>query len=145
MKIFTLFSLSLLFLSQCRQEETECQPKNYHCEIFLCNPQGEALVGDGLTYSPDSVAMFILNQNWEVRIENNKIIWNYAGLDRFNQVPYFLRLSGADTDTLRFYICRKQSECFDIFCIDSLKYNNTLLLADTSYFQERLTYQIVKN
>lgn len=149
MRIFVKLSINLalgtFFLTQCTQEKTECQPKLYECSIYLSNAQGEALIGEGLCYSPDTVAMFILNEKWDIRVVNNKIICNYSHLDRFNQTPCILYLTATDSDTLNFFIQRNQGECFDIYKIDTFKYNHSIVLEDTGNFQEKPFYHIVKN
>ena len=128
----------------CGQKDVECSPKRYDCELILLDKSEISLIGNDKLYKPDSISMIIDGSKWTTIIDSDKILWNYSGLDKYNETKYFLYLSSIDTDTIDFKISRQTGECFDSFKIDTLKYNNNIIIPDTSDYQNRLVYKIIK-
>jgi hypothetical protein len=128
----------------CNRKDVECSPKRYDCEIELIDKYGVSQIGVDKIYKPDSITMIINNTKWTTYIEVDKIVWNYAGLDYLNYTKYYLYLSSLDTDTLDFIISSKSGECFNTYKIDTFIYNNKIIIPDTSEYQERLIYKIIK-
>jgi len=88
--------------------------------------------------------MIIDGSRWTTIVDSDKILWSYLGLDKYNQTKYFLYLSSINTYTIDFKISRQSGECSDSSKIDTLKYNNMIIIPDTSDYQNRLIYKIIK-
>lgn len=118
--------VSSLVMMACSEESPDCgDPKSTICELILVDSVKNVLVGT--KYDTDSIQLQVNKALIPLNFDNGIIRFNFAGYDLFNATDYILKLNYRESDTLNVKIRMITTQCWTVFSIDTVSYNDQVL------------------
>ncbi len=126
MKKLILFFIIISGLVSCKEKSIDCgDPFSTECQLLIIDKNNTPLVGE--KYMFDSISLKVENKNIHLSNYNGEIIFNYSGLEIYNNMDYILKLDSEDCDTINLFIRKFQNDCWTGYSVDTFLYNNKII------------------